>query len=87
AVTALSLLILSVFAPMFIPPLVDRLFTQIKNCLFSAILNHEAIFLEYFYTFGNISLTPFTFYILLAMIEMLIFIPITYNAFKRRQVG
>ncbi|MEG2088093.1 MAG: hypothetical protein RR022_07805, partial [Angelakisella sp.] len=87
AVTALSLLILSVFAPMFIPPLGDRLFTQIKNCLFSAILNHEAIFSEYFYTFGNISLTPFTFYILLAMIEMLIFIPITYNAFKRRQVG
>lgn len=87
SVTALSLLMLSVFAPMFIPPVDDRLFAQIKDCLFSAILNHETIFSEYFYTFGDFSFMPFAFYMLLAMIEMLIFIPIAYNTFKRHQVG
>lgn len=87
SVTALSLLMLSVFAPMFIPPVDDRLFVQIKDCLFSAILNHETIFSEYFYTFGDISFTPFAFYILLAMIEMLVFIPVAYNTFKKHQVG
>lgn len=87
SVTALSLLMLSVFAPMFIPPVDDRLFTQIKDCLFSSILNHETIFSEYFYTFGDISFTPFAFYMLLAMIEILVFIPIAYNTFKKHQVG
>ncbi len=86
SVTSLSILMLCVFAPMFIPFTEDRLVTQVTNCLFTRILNHEAIFSEYFYTFGNVSFTPYIFYGILMGLVTLLCIPVICNVFKNHQV-
>ncbi len=86
SVTAISTLMLCVFTPMFIPTTDNRLLNQIMNCLFTRILNGETIFSEYFYTFRNISFTPYIFYGILMSLAIFICISIIYKVFKNHQV-
>lgn len=84
--TSLTFLMLTILFPMFLPNGNNRLISQIIKTLFPKILNHNSIFSEYLYSFGNTSLTPFVFYLLLAFVQIIIFIPISYNSFKKHQI-
>lgn len=84
--TSLTLMFLIIFVPCFIPYIEDRLIRQIILLLPTRVFDYEAIFSEYFYTVGGISLTPATFYILLSVIISVVLTPFIYKGFKNHQV-
>lgn len=72
--------------PMFIPLTSNRYFLQFVLAMPLRTFDTNAMFSKWFYSFGSISLTPGSFYILISVILVVVMTPLIYRTFKNHQV-
>lgn len=83
---SVSVAFLTIFVPSFFPSTGSRVLTQIFDLLWGRVPKYEVLFSCNFYTFGELSLPPYLFLGLFAVLTSVLFLLLARRSFQAHQV-